>query len=186
VMDEIGQVVPFYSGASYENLAREYGRQWPCTHDRPLGTKFLFGENNGEQPFRFVPVRKPPETVAPSKEFPLTLVFGNSLYYWNQNVLVRHSETLKREYRILMLDYPDGFVELNPDDAKEFGVRDGKRVRLCAAGTSSVATARVTSEIRSGTIFVPHFMRDVERQILGVSGDSRRLVPVRVEKEAAV
>ena len=44
-MDEIGQVVPFYSGADYENLARDYGRQWPCTKDRPLGTKFLFAEN---------------------------------------------------------------------------------------------------------------------------------------------
>jgi len=32
---------------------------------------------------------------------------------------------------------------------------------------------------------VPHFMRDVEKQILGATGDSRRLVPVRVEKEAA-
>jgi predicted molibdopterin-dependent oxidoreductase YjgC len=185
VMQEIGQVVPFYSGASYENLAREYGRQWPCTKDRPLGTKFLFGENHEDRPFKFVPVPKPAPAAPVPDEFPLTLVFGNSLYYWNQNVLVRHSETLKREYRILMLDYPDGFVELNPDDAKRFGIRDGKKVRLCAAGASSVATARVTSEIRSGTIFVPHFMREVERQVLGAGGDSRRLIQVRAEKETA-
>ena len=185
VMEEIGQVVPFYSGASYENLAREYGRQWPCTKDRPLGTKFLFGENREDRPFKFVAVSKPAPAAPVPEEFPLTLVFGNSLYYWNQNVLVRHSETLKREYRILMLDYPDGFVELNPDDAKQFGIRDGKKVRLCAAGASSVATARVTAEIRSGTIFVPHFMREVEREILGASGDSRRLVQVRAQKETA-
>ena len=185
VMEEIGEVVPSYSGASYQNLAREYGRQWPCTKDRPLGTGFLFGENNGGQTFKFVPIPKPPQPEPAPKEFPLTLVFGNSLYYWNQNVVVRHSETLKREYRILMLDYPQGFVELNTDDAKQLGIRDGKRIRLCAANSSSTATARVTSEVMSGTIFVPHFMRDVERQILGATGDSRRLVPVRVEKEIA-
>jgi predicted molibdopterin-dependent oxidoreductase YjgC len=189
VMEEIAEVVPSYSGVSYQNLAREYGRQWPCTKDRPLGTRFLFGENheggNGGEKFKFVPIPKPPQPAPAAKEFPLTLVFGNSLYYWNQNVLVRHSETLKREYRILMLDYPQGFVELNTDDAKQLGVRDGKKVRLCAANSSSTATARVTSEVMSGTIFVPHFMRDVERQILGATGDSRRLVPVRVEKEIA-
>jgi len=188
VMEEIGKAVPSYGGASYQNLAREYGRQWPCTKDRPLGTRFLFGENNnhhGGEKFKFVAIPKPPQPAPAPKEFPLTLVFGNSLYYWNQNVVVRHSETLKREYRILMLDYPQGFVEMNADDAKQLGIRDGKRIRLCAANSSSTATARVTSEVMSGTIFVPHFMRDIEKQILGETGDGRRLVPVRVEKEAA-
>jgi predicted molibdopterin-dependent oxidoreductase YjgC len=185
VMDEIGEVVPFYSGADYANLARDYGRQWPCTKDRPLGTKFLFAEKSEDRPFKFVAVPKPPAPKENPKEFPLTLVFGNSLYYWNQNVLVRHSETLKREYRQLMIDYPDGFVEINPEDAKQFGIRDGKRIRLCAAAASAVAPARITSEVRTGTIFVPHFMREVEQQIFGTSGDTRRLVPVRVEKGTA-
>jgi formate dehydrogenase major subunit len=190
VMDEIRRVVPFYSGADYENLARDYGRQWPCTKDRPLGTKFLFAENRfaenpEDRPFKFVAVPKPPAPMENPKEFPLTLVFGNSLYYWNQNVLVRHSETLKREYRQLMIDYPDGFVEINPEDAKQFGIRDGKRMRLCAVAASAAATARITSEVRTGTIFVPHFMREVEQQILGSSGDSLRLVPVRVERGTA-
>jgi len=185
VMEEIGEVVPFYSGASYENLAREYGRQWPCTKDHPMGTQFLFKGDEGGRSFKFVAVPEPPQPGPQPAEFPLTLVFGNSLYYWNQNVLVRHSETLKREYRILMLDYPDGFVELNPEDAKQLGIRDGEHIRLYAANASAEATARVTSEVRSGSIFVPHFMREVEREILGLGGDGRRLVPVRVEKEAA-
>ncbi len=195
VMEEIGQAVPFYSGADYENLARDYGRQWPCTKDRPLGTRYLFGEGDGggeelprndaERPFKFVAVPKPAERAANPRAFPLTLVFGNSLYYWNQNVLVRHSETLKREYRQLMIDYPQGFVEINPEDAERAGIRDGKRMRLCAANATAAATARITPEVRSGTVFVPHFMREVGQQILGSSGDSFRLVPVRVEKEPA-
>ncbi len=185
VMREIGEVIPFYSGASYQNLAREYGRQWPCTRENPLGTKFLFGESNGERRFKFVPTPKPSPAAAPAKEFPLTLVFGNSLYYWNQNVLIRHSEVLKREYCVLMLDYPEGFVELNTEDAKELGIRDGEHIGLCTAGAFAVATARVTLEVMRGTIFVPHFMRDIERQILGAAGNGKQMVPVRVEKEAA-
>jgi len=44
VMEEIAQLVPFYSGISHEALAGGHGRQWPCTPDRPLGTRTLFEE----------------------------------------------------------------------------------------------------------------------------------------------
>jgi len=185
VMDEIGEAVPSYSGASYDNLSRDYGRQWPCTKDHPMGTRFLFAKKNGDKPFQFVPVSKPPQTVALTADFPLTLVFGNSLYYWNQNVVIRHSETLKREYQILLIDYPDGFVEIHPDDAKELGIRDGERIRLSAASASAVSTARVTPEVKPGTVYVPYFESELERQILGQTGDGYGLIPVRVEKGAA-
>jgi len=183
VMDEIADAVPFYSGASYENLGREYGRQWPCTTENPLGTPYLFAGENGEARFKFVPVPKPAEEPGASKEFPFTLVFGHSLYYWNQNVLIRHSETLQREYRVLLLDYPDGFVEVSTDDAKQLGIRDGEKIRLRAATASAVSTARVTPEVRSGTIFVPYFVREVEEQILGAGEEGT--VQVCVEKVAA-
>ncbi len=185
VMDEIGTVVPFYSGANYDNLAREYGRQWPCTKDRPLGTRFLFSEGPPERGFRFVPIARPPPAVAAPGDYPFTLIFGHSLYYWHQNVLIQHSETLKREYHILLLDYPEGFVELNTGDAKQLGIRDGEKIRLRSAGGSAVVAARVTPEIRSGAIFVPHFVRQVQQQIRGSTGNGVLLVPVRVEKEPA-
>jgi predicted molibdopterin-dependent oxidoreductase YjgC len=182
VMDEIGAVVPFYSGANYKNLAREYGRQWPCTTENPLGTPLMFAHRNGEPPFKFVPLPKPASELAQSQEYPFTLVFGHSLYYWNQNVLVRHSEILQREYRVLLLDYPEGFVEIGTDDAKKLGIRDGEKIRLRAATASVVSTARVTPEVRSGTIFVPYFVREVEEQILSAGVEGK--VQVRVEKEA--
>jgi len=184
VMDEIGAVVPFYSGASYDNLAREYGRQWPCTKDRPLGTPHLFSEGREGKGFKFVPT---PRRAAGgvSADYPFTLIFGHSLYYWNQNVLIRHSETLKREYRILLLDYPDGFVELNSEDAVQLGVRDGEKIRLRAAAGSAVVTARVTPEMRRGSVFVPHFVRQVQREIRGSPENGGSLVPVRVEKETS-
>ena len=185
VMDEIGAAVPFYSGANYQNLTREYGRQWPCTKDRPLGTQFLFAEGLPAQGFKFVPIARHLQATAISKEYPLTLVFGHSLYYWNQNVLIQHSETLKREYRILLLDYPEGFVEMNPDDAKQLGIRDGEKIRLRAADGSAVAAARVTPEVRSGAVFVPYFVRQVQQQIRGSTENGVQLIPVRVEKEAA-
>jgi formate dehydrogenase (coenzyme F420) alpha subunit len=185
VMEEIGDAVPFYSGASYENLAREYGRQWPCTTDHPLGTRFLFAKPDSEKRFKFVAVAKPAPPAKVSRAFPLTLVCGSSLYYWNHNVLIRHSETLRREYSILFTDYPHGFVELNPEDAKQLAIQDSDKIRICSANSSAVSTARVTSEVRTGTVFVPYFEYDLQAQILGIRKDGAALVPVRIEKEDA-
>lgn len=167
IMDEIGRAVGFYSGASYENLGREYGRQWPCTKDKPLGTRFLFEEGIPNRPFKFAPVPKPAVPRLPPARFPFALIFGHSLYYWHQNVLVQHSETLKRELRVLLLDYPNGFVEINSDDAKQLGLRDGDPIKVCASEGCARTTARVTGEVRPGTVFVPFFVREVEKQILG-------------------
>jgi predicted molibdopterin-dependent oxidoreductase YjgC len=182
VMDEVGAVVPFYSGASYENLSREYGRQWPCTKDKPLGSRYLFEDGLPDKGFHFSSVKRPASGSSPSAEFPLTLVFGHSLYYWHQNVLIKHSETLRREYRILLLDYPNGFVEVNTDDAKGLGIRDGQPVRLRTAVGSAKTTARVTDEVRQGTIFVPFFVREVEQQVAGREGADSDPVYACLEK----
>ncbi|HNQ87217.1 MAG TPA: molybdopterin-dependent oxidoreductase [Verrucomicrobiota bacterium] len=167
IMDEICRVVPLYSGASHENLGRDYGRAWPCTKDKPLGTRFLFEEGIRGRPFRFATLARPNAAPAPPAAYPLTLVFGQSLYYWHQNILVRNSETLHRELRVLLMDYPEGFVEISVEDAQTLKIRDGSRIQLVAETGSATTCARVTREVRAGTIFVPFFVRELEHQIRG-------------------
>jgi predicted molibdopterin-dependent oxidoreductase YjgC len=185
VMDEIGRANPHYEGASYDNLARDYGRQWPCTHDRPLGTPLLFADGESRA-FRFSLPERPEGTPDLPKDYPLILLFGYSLYYWNKNVLVQHSETLKREYQILLLDYPEGFVEINPQDATSLGLRDGAPLRIVSPVGSVSSFARVTEEIRPGVVCVPFFLSDFVRRLRGPSGEAPgfRTPPtcVRVEK----
>jgi len=187
VMEEITRAVPFYSGATHENLARNYGRQWPCTRDKMLGTKYLFEEGIPPQAFNFAVVPRPQTPQGASDDYPVAAIFGNSLYYWNQNVLVQHSETLKRELRVLLLDYPEGFVEVSEEDARRLGVRDGEKIRLVGHHGSSVAAARVTGEVRSGTITVPFFVKEVMKQIMGEGAFEAvsRTKPVFVRLEKA-
>lgn len=186
VMVEIGRVVPFYEGASYENLAHHYGRQWPCTYEHPLGTPYLFVDPKGKRLFSFAPIRQLSPVSRSTTAFPFVLVFGLSLYYWHQNTMVQHSETLKREYGILLLDYPNGFAEINPEDAEALKIRDGMKIRLISDTGSATTYARVTDEIREGTIYVPYYMEDVARQIFRSARTEyragSRTVYVRVEK----
>ncbi|MBI4537536.1 MAG: molybdopterin-dependent oxidoreductase [candidate division NC10 bacterium] len=186
VMDEIGRAVPAYAAASYNNLARDYGRQWPCTHDKPLGTRDLFEDGIPDHGFRFVAFPRPTALPYSTPECPFVLSFGHSLYYWHQNVLVQHSETLRREYQILLLDYPEGFVDINDVDARALEIRDGSRIRLVAPTGAAVTTARVTPEVKRGMIFVPYFLWEVREQILGatasIPGSTRAPVCVRIER----
>lgn len=186
VMDEIARVVPFYSGVSHANLARDYGRQWPCTRDKPLGSKRLFEDGLPASGFRFAPLPRPEAAPHPPDGFPIALLFGQSLYYWHQNVLVQNSETLKREHRVLLLDYPEGFVEVNTADAETFGIRDGQAIRLVSPDDSVQTTARVTPEVRPGTAYVPFFLRHVEQAMWrrGEVGSASLSQPVyiRIEK----
>jgi predicted molibdopterin-dependent oxidoreductase YjgC len=185
VMNEIGEAVPAYAGASYENLAREYGRQWPCTKDRPLGTRFFFEDGPPASGFQFKAIERPVAPPAAPPEYPFVVVLGRSLYYWHRNVLVQHSETLKREYGILLLDYPGGFVEMSGEDATRLGVRDGVRIRLVTQHGSAETLARLTNEVKSGSVFVPYFQQEMTRELMGanhVDGDGDHPLFVRIEK----
>lgn len=168
VMDEIARVVPFYESASHDNLARDYGRQWPCTSDRPLGTAVLLERNDARRPFRFAPIPRPRiPGLRGLTDFPFALILGHSLYYWHQNVLVQHSETLRREHRVLLLDYPEGFVDINTEDARRLDIRDGARIRILTERGSAETHARVTSEVKPGMIFVPYFLHEVIEHVVG-------------------
>jgi formate dehydrogenase major subunit len=182
VMAEIGRVVPFYERASYDNLSADYGRQWPCTLEKPHGTKTLFADGDIPYKFKFLPLPGFTEQRMEEKDYPLQLIFGHSLYYWHRNVLIQHSEILKREYRILLLDYPEGFVEVNTSDAEKLKVRDGEKVQIVARTGSAVAAVRLTNEIRQGTVFVPYFLREVGEKILGRAINGQDYVPVRIQK----
>jgi formate dehydrogenase (coenzyme F420) alpha subunit len=187
VLSEASSLVHEYSAASYENLARDYGRQWPCTQDKPLGTSCLFaaGEQSAQSApqFKFVELEPTEPEVQGIADHPFVLAFGHSLYYWHQNSLVQHSETLKREYGILLLDYPDGFVEINPRDASALDVRDGKKIRLVSLHGETTATARVTTEVRQGIVYIPYFLKDVAHKLRGGWGVAEnKPVHVRIEK----
>lgn len=186
VMQEIARVTPIYGGVTYRNLARDYGRQWPCTTDQPMGSKRLFEDGLPARGLRFAPLPRPNGHAKGNDEFPLALVFGQSLYYWHRNVLIQNSETLRREYRVLLLDYPEGFVEINQTDARNAGIRDGQAIDLISPDERARTRARVTPEVRTGTVYVPFFLHQVKQALwrhgeIGTA-DLSEPVFVRVEK----
>lgn len=181
VFDEIKRVVPFYAGIDYYNLSTPYGVRW------------YHGIENFQEPQACVDFNKklrmsrisvPFIEVDAGQDYPFALVFGRHIYYWNLDPYVQNSETLKREYRVLLLDYPDGFVELHPKDALQIGVKDGQRVKIISPMRDVETVVRITEEVRPGTIYVPFYVREVVKGIWkdnGEIGSLTRPIFVRVE-----
>ena len=63
--------------------------------------------------------------------------------------------------------------------------KGGGHYRISVSILAAVAAARVTPEVRSGAVFVPYFVRQVQQRIRGSTENGVQLIPVSVEKEAA-
>jgi nitrate reductase NapA len=93
-----------------------------------------------------------PPVEAPDRGYPFWLSTGAVLEHWGTGSMTRRIPTLHRAL-------PHGYLEINRDDAKPLGIRDGERVRLVTRRGSLEIEARLNyrSQPARGELFVPWF-----------------------------
>ncbi|MGV9883215.1 molybdopterin oxidoreductase family protein [Streptomyces sp. NPDC003006] len=163
-----------YSGISYERLREGEGEGvfWPCPGgDADTGTGAESGEDAGKggatasphpgtprlflERFatrdgraRFVPVVHRAAAEEPDEEYPVLLTTGRVLAQYQSGAQTRRVEELNSAA-------PGPFVELHPRLAARLGITEGEAVAVVSRRGRAVAPARVTSSIRSDTVFMP-------------------------------
>jgi formate dehydrogenase alpha subunit len=152
IMEEIAQVTPQYGGISYERLEGE-GICWPCpTPDHP-GTKFLHANGKfarGKGLFHAIEWRAPAEVV--DDEYPFWLTTGRAHVHYHTGTMTRNSPSLHAQM-------PEGFVEINPQDAEAMGVQENEEVRLSTRRGEITTKVMITDRVKPGVAFVPfHFI----------------------------
>lgn len=154
IMDEISKLTPIYGGISHNRL--EYGGvQCPCPVKDHPGTRYLYknGFPKGKGKFHAIEYKYPDEM--PDKKYPYLLTTGRVLVHYNTGTMTRRSGTLNREV-------PNGFVEINPADAKNIGVLDGQKVKVSTRRGSISINAMITDVVPEKTLFIPiHFSKEV-------------------------
>ena len=143
-------------GMTNERLAKTSLR-WPCPHPRHPGTlrrytRRRFLTPSGKAQFH-TPVYRPPEEK-PDADFPLGLTTGRVASQW-------HTRTRTGKVPQLVKKEPEPFVEIHPDDADAYEVRDGEWVYLVSRRGRCYARARVTETIRRGLLFTPFHWGDL-------------------------
>ncbi len=142
-----------YAGISWERLDAGEALFWPCPDEGHPGTPRLFADRFGtpDGRARMIAVDHRPVADDLRGEAPLYLVTGRLLQHYQSGAQTRRVAELAEAE-------PEVFAEIHPRVAAQLGVTDGRPVRLTTARGSMVLPARLTTDVRPDTVFVPfHF-----------------------------
>ncbi len=158
IMDEIAQLTPIYGGISYDRLD-PFGLQWPCPSKDHLGTVYLHKDKFTKGKGTFMPCVYKPADELPDDEYNLVLSTGRIYWHWHTGTMTRRTSTLDREV-------PVGYVEVNPEDAKNLKLRKGSLVRVSSRRGQIETQVLVTDKVKQGTVFIPFHFREAAANVL--------------------
>ncbi|SDK42064.1 formate dehydrogenase subunit alpha [Methanoculleus thermophilus] len=155
IFNEIAAVTPSYHGMSYARLEKPEALHWPCPSEDHPGTPILHREKFATPDGLgiFAPIEWKPPAEVPDEEYPFVLTTGRILWHWHTGSMTRRSVTLDNEV-------PTGWIEINPEDAEELGIKNNEVVRASTRRGSVEIPARVTPEIIKGVMFIPFHYKE--------------------------
>jgi formate dehydrogenase alpha subunit len=150
IFEEIRKVTPSYAGITYDRLEKEL-IQWPCPNEDHKGTQFLHKDkfSRGLGLFTAIEYTAPAEDVDP--EYPMILTTGRLLEHF-------HTGTMTRNSKVLDEIVPGAFLEINPNDASNFNIKDGEVISVSTRRGSVRMAAKISDKPMANVIFMPfHF-----------------------------
>jgi predicted molibdopterin-dependent oxidoreductase YjgC len=154
VMQEIRQLVPLYEPADYNALGTE-------------GIVLKAGGIKG----RFLPVESDGRIPAKSESYPLVLLTGSILF---------HSGSLSTHSPELNQISPGGWVEIAPQDARNFQLDDGQPVVITSPRGTIESTVKINRKQSPGMVFVPYHFED--QPVNRLTGKDLSLTYVTLQK----
>jgi len=153
IWDELRSLAPLYAGATYEKMAGLKCVQWPCpTEDHP-GTPFLFEGNkfatpSGKAKFIGAEWRSPMET--PDETYPLILSTVREVGHYSCRSMTGNCSALTT-----LADEP-GFVQMNPEDAACFGIKDQQLIWVKSRRGKVITRANFNERINKGAVYMTY------------------------------
>lgn len=180
VMREIASLTRIYGGISYDRLEKQ-PVQWPCPHPHHPGTPYLHEKGFMRGKGKFHPLRFKPSPERPNKEYPFILTTGRILFHY-------HTGTMTRKVHDLNYLRSEEWVEINPLDAQEMGIRDGEYVEVSSRRGKVRARAKITDRSPRGVVFMTfHFSETPTNNLTGPLLDpvaripELKVCPVRIQ-----
>lgn len=181
VMAEINAVTPIYGGITYERIEK-VGLQWPCPNTDHPGTPILHVGKFSRGLGKFHAVEWQPAKEVPDEQYPFVLTTGRVLYHY-------HSGTMTRRISGLNELYPEGLIEINPEDAAKLGIADGDLVRVASRRGEVIVKAEVVERPDPGVVFMSFHFKEAAANLLTIAAlDPVAKIPefkvaaVRIEK----
>ncbi len=153
IWDDVRRVTPSMAGITNARIDIPGSVHWPCpTEDHP-GTPILhrekFAAADGLGTFFGIEYRPPAEVA--DAEYPYTLMTGRVIFHY-------HTRTQTDRAKVLHYEVPEGYVQINTDDAKKLGIREGEHIRIRSRRGETMPVARITDDVAPGVLYMAmHF-----------------------------
>lgn len=166
--------------AAYEDLRQHRGLRWPVVNGKETARRYVEGEDpyvkhgegikfyknkadGGRAVIWLRPYEAPPEV--PDAEYPFWFTTGRMLEHWHTGTMTRRVPQLHRAM-------PEGFCELNPEDARALGIAEGQKVCIHSrrGKVELPCTFHKRGRVPKGTVYVSFF--DESKRINAVTLDS--------------
>lgn len=169
VMREVATVTPSYSGIVPERL--HLGLQWPCPDEEHPGTPILHTAEFTRGLGHFTPTAFIPPAEEPDEDYPFVMMTGRMLYHYHTGTMTRRSTPINEKE-------PDGYAEVNDEDARRLGIVEGDEVRINSRRGTIEAPARIGDTVPPGHIFVPfHYAESPANRLTGTTLDPVAKIP---------
>lgn len=153
IWDEMRSVTPIFAGASYEKINREGVIQWPCYDDEDPGTQYLYKDSQFDLPggkaVLFACEWRPP-LDRPDQDYPLVLSTVREVGHYSARTMTGNCRALAK-----LADEP-GFIQINPQDAAELGIKDRELVKVVSRRGSVVTRADVSDRALKGATYMTY------------------------------
>ncbi len=170
VLAEIAEIVPFFAGATWENLT-DQGSQWPIA-EGGVGTPILhLGKfKRGLGKFHFFDFQESREIETHRGDYPFILTTGRILEHYNAGTMTRRTGNAE----IVSED----LLAIHPDDAGKKGIVDGDMVRVHSARGEVRIKAKVSTEVKPGVLYTTfHFPEHLVNVVTSSECDEDTMCP---------
>ena len=170
VMQEINRLVPLYTGISHERLS-DKGLQWPCGSAEDSGSTLLYEDGFPMGKAKLMPVTYEPLGGDNEKKFPMVLITVHSLF---------HSGSFSLEAPGLQEICPEGFAELNAQDADRLKIHSGDMITVKSPRGEIKVKSKITDRPLPGSVLIPYHFEHLMVNLL--THKDQPLTRIRVEK----
>jgi formate dehydrogenase major subunit len=153
IWNEMIELCPLYTGATYDKLAGLGYVQWPCpTEDHP-GTPWLYKDNkfdtkSGKGLLFAAEWRAPLEKV--DAEYPLGLCTVREVGHYSCRSMTGNCSALQT-----LADEP-GYVQVHPVDATKLGLQDQQLAWVASRRGKVIARVAVNERVNAGTVYMTY------------------------------
>lgn len=155
IWNEMIDLCPKFTGATYEKMEKLGGVQWPCYSKdmSDTGTPYLhkdgiFAHPDGKAVF--IATEYEPVYEATNDDYPLSLSTVREVGHYSVRTMTGNCRTLRN------LEDEPGWIEMNPEDCRELGLSKGDLVRVINKRGKCITRCLPTERVEKGATYMTY------------------------------